>query len=1579
MLIKYKLRINIFYFYIIQGGIHMNKVFKVIWSKTKNCYVVASEMAKSHTKSPKTGVINRALVCSVLAGLLSIGNLSTVFASVLILPYMSNNPQDTPEYHGLVLNSGGTQLTNTSRIISNPDYADFFDSLKNAVGKQYISDATLTLCTDTNNNYYISGLASFNDGTYTFYIPYQEAYDMGLRILPEFNFYRNISPFSSFAYGNGAKATEDNSIAFGTGAKAEIENSIALGTGSIANESYTLSVGSNDKKYRIVNVADGVANSDVATVGQLRSMGGGSSVHGFGVNGITEESTNYNGGGAIGADSIAIGDAKAAGTASIAMGADALTTGRNAVAIGTGATATGDGLTREEVESALANNQAIRNALNDARGAYTISKSEYERIYEIWQGQNEAYARVQHANELINGYQNEINNTLQPNADIADNNYNQAKDAYDTLYNDFANRIQQIKNIDFSLYANTSTGVVDRDAIAAALKTQTEEGTSFNMPQSFYRTYVDNYIKAEGDMRNNASIFPSVQELGSSRGVQIIKTITSNPYQPGVGMQQIHEFDYLKQVVTSEDSVGLYLRSDADTIYSSIGAAYNYVTGSNLDVAKLKYFSIVNPIGSDYGLVTGNPEWVLTDSKENWILPTSSNISDLVKNSIDSTIQDTSYTINTNMVRDDTEYANMIDTINNNTESYKNFVYDVGNGWNDNSYHKFLNALNYVKEQGFCTQEDVDNIMGYYRYSDEYLDARNDILLTMNECYHEQYLYEKYRDEGNDSEALIHLGNKERLEQEVQNKVASLPEMRQVSADVALASYTKVQKQLYKTVADWLYDDVYIPLRDTNATLKSIEEDLTGQLDELRNAMNEAEATKNAADQALHDKQQQIADTQPSQEDIEAASHAEQTATTVQQKRDKMEADYEALEQAKANLNNLESIASDGDSAIAIGGNAISTGKNSIGLGTDVLVTGEDAIGIGRNTIASGKQSIGIGANNSISKDNSIAIGTNNGITGQNSIAIGNDNIVSGNNSIAIGNTLNVSEDNVVALGGKKVSGVTDGASATDAATVGQTYELVAGSGVRIEEDGTNDIGQKKYKLSSTGGGGASYTAGNNISIEDDVVSAVGLIKYDGEDKKVATLEGGNRGTKLTNLSAGTLSKTSTDAVIGNQLWTTNQNIAGMQTNISTNTANIASLNTSVSNALESVTSISTLVDTVNTLKADKSLNNLDAAGQQVIATAAANAVQEYLANNNKIVPMNNVIMNNVVPEDWFSIDDELALKADKDSVYTKDETDSLLDTKADISYVDDQLSSKANIDDVYMKDEVDTMLGSKADADSVYTKEEADNLLDAKADKTELESKADKADLDKKADADALNIDADKWSEKLAIGEISEGNRGLVNGGTVYDAINQINHNNGLVKEQDGVIYMGIETGGNVISVYNKDGEQRVITGVATNPDDPSSAANVGYVNAIGQNVMQNLGGQISKLDDRVSKVGANAAAMASLTPAPSEGNEKWSLSAAVGNYSDSTAGAVGLFYRPSDKVMINVRGTVGSDQNMVGAGVSVNLDKGDNTGVTKAKLVQVVNQQANEINRINKEREQDKQRIAQLEAAVAELAKKK
>ena len=220
---------------------------------------------------------------------------------------------------------------------------------------------------------------------------------------------------------------------------------------------------------------------------------------------------------------------------------------------------------------------------------------------------------------------------------------------------------------------------------------------------------------------------------------------------------------------------------------------------------------------------------------------------------------------------------------------------------------------------------------------------------------------------------------------------------------------------------------------------------------------------------------------------------------------------------------------------------------------------------------------------------------------------------------------------------------------------------------------------------------------------------------------------------------------------------------------------------------------------------------------------------------------------------------------------------------------------------------------------------------------------KANEEAITKKADTDASNINIDKWTEKLGTGKIEDGNGGLVTGGTVYDAVTNMKDaitNASPVKVDGDNIYIGVDMGGNTISVANNKGDGRVITGVATNPQDASSAANVGYVNAVGQNIVQGVSEAFTRVNDRMDKVGAGAAAMAGLVPGSFEEDTKWNLSASVGNYRSATAGAVGAFYKPTGNVTIALKGAFGNGENMVSGGVGVALNKGDIPGVTKRQL---------------------------------------
>ena len=94
----------------------------------------------------------------------------------------------------------------------------------------------------------------------------------------------------------------------------------------------------------------------------------------------------------------------------------------------------------------------------------------------------------------------------------------------------------------------------------------------------------------------------------------------------------------------------------------------------------------------------------------------------------------------------------------------------------------------------------------------------------------------------------------------------------------------------------------------------------------------------------------------------------------------------------------------------------------------------------------------------------------------------------------------------------------------------------------------------------------------------------------------------------------------------------------------------------------------------------------------------------------------------------------------------------------------------------------------------------------------------------------------------------------------------------------------------------------------------------------------------RIEQFDSRINEVGANAAAIANLHPMEFDADSKLNVAVGVGNYRNKTATAMGVFYRPNEDVMFNVSSTIGSNDNMVGGGVSFRLGSGGNKQKNKA-----------------------------------------
>ena len=100
----------------------------------------------------------------------------------------------------------------------------------------------------------------------------------------------------------------------------------------------------------------------------------------------------------------------------------------------------------------------------------------------------------------------------------------------------------------------------------------------------------------------------------------------------------------------------------------------------------------------------------------------------------------------------------------------------------------------------------------------------------------------------------------------------------------------------------------------------------------------------------------------------------------------------------------------------------------------------------------------------------------------------------------------------------------------------------------------------------------------------------------------------------------------------------------------------------------------------------------------------------------------------------------------------------------------------------------------------------------------------------------------------------------------------------------------------------------------------------------------------RIGQLSSRVNKVGAGAAALAALHPMDFDPDDKWSFAAGYGNYAGENAAAIGAYYRPDEKVMFSVGGTVGNGENMVNAGISFALDRTNHVSNSRTALAREV-----------------------------------
>ena len=123
----------------------------------------------------------------------------------------------------------------------------------------------------------------------------------------------------------------------------------------------------------------------------------------------------------------------------------------------------------------------------------------------------------------------------------------------------------------------------------------------------------------------------------------------------------------------------------------------------------------------------------------------------------------------------------------------------------------------------------------------------------------------------------------------------------------------------------------------------------------------------------------------------------------------------------------------------------------------------------------------------------------------------------------------------------------------------------------------------------------------------------------------------------------------------------------------------------------------------------------------------------------------------------------------------------------------------------------------------------------------------------------------------------------------------------------------------------------------------DSKDAVNGSQLFETKQLVAQNAQ-SISKLGNRINKVGAGAAALAALHPLDFDPDDKWDFAAGYGNYNGENAAAIGAYYRPNEDTMFSVGGSFGNGENMVNAGVSLKLGQGNHVSTSKVAMAKEI-----------------------------------
>lgn len=316
----------------------MNKIFKVIWSKARNCYVVVSEIVNGNgkNKSHKKGRRNHLLVSGVTAllgiGISFIAPVMTEAAIDIGYAGFVTDPRYANQYSYVWYPSvNGSALYNYHNpnnpgigLNENNYKADPIQGI--AIGKSANADDNVTGGTKTNSGIALGDYTVATGGLATAIGGWSQATGVSSMALGPASM---ASGFNALSMMRQSAARGDFSSAIGVVSSALGKGSLAVGYSSLASGDQSIAIGSANPKI----TSHGPGSSDsaeyVEDVSQTRASGARSIALGTGSR--TEQGAP---------DSVAIGSrAISSGDGSVSIGKEAASGGDSAIALGSEAKA----------------------------------------------------------------------------------------------------------------------------------------------------------------------------------------------------------------------------------------------------------------------------------------------------------------------------------------------------------------------------------------------------------------------------------------------------------------------------------------------------------------------------------------------------------------------------------------------------------------------------------------------------------------------------------------------------------------------------------------------------------------------------------------------------------------------------------------------------------------------------------------------------------------------------------------------------------------------------------------------------------------------------------------------------------------------------------------------------------------------------------------------------------------------------------------------------------------------------------------------------------------------------------------